>query len=55
MQDAGVTWATGTKPPSNEGGTYMTFATIEDGLLAHKVLLTSAGTDDINARLQQWV
>lgn len=55
MQDAGVTRSTGTKPPSNESGTYMTFATIEDGLLAHKVLLTQAASDDINARLQQWV
>ena len=55
MVDAGVQRATGSTPPPNEWGRYMQFATIEDWLLAHKVLLTKAWSDDINSRLQQRV
>lgn len=53
--DAGVKWEGGTKPPPGESGSYMKFASVADGIKAHKVLLTSAGTDDVTARLKQWV
>lgn len=33
----------------------MKFASVADGIKAHRVLLSSAGTDDVDARLQQWV
>lgn len=33
----------------------MKFASVADGIKAHRVLLTSAGTDDVEARLKQWV
>lgn len=33
----------------------MKFASVADGVKAHRVLLTSAGTDDVTARLKQWV
>lgn len=53
--DAGVKWEGGTKPPAGESGSYMKFASVADGVKAHRVLLTSAGTDDVTARLKQWV
>ena len=53
--DAGVKWEGGTKPPPGESGQYMKFASVADGIKAHRVLLTSAGTDDVEARLKQWV
>lgn len=33
----------------------MKFASVADGVKAHRVLLTSAGTDDVEGRLKQWV
>ncbi|HPC34806.1 MAG TPA: hypothetical protein PLP73_04000, partial [Candidatus Absconditabacterales bacterium] len=55
MVDAGVQRTTGTKPPSSESGTYMSFPTIAEGMKAYKVLLTKASYDDIYSRLKQWV
>lgn len=48
-------WEGGTKPPPGESGQYMKFASVADGVKAHRILLTSAGTDDVEARLKQWV
>jgi len=55
LQEAGVQWATGSTPPPDESGRYMVFASVADGMLAHKVLLTQAGTNDVYQRLMQWV
>ncbi len=55
LQDAGVQWSEGSKPPSNEGGTYMRFNTIEDWMKAYQVLLTQAWTNNVYDRLKQWV
>jgi len=55
MKDAWVQWTTGSNPPPNESGTYMQFATIEDGLKAHAVLLTQASYPNVYDRLKQWV
>jgi len=55
LETAGIKISEGTARPSREGGKYVKFDNIADGLLGHKILLSQAGSDDINARLQQWV
>lgn len=55
LEKAGIKISEGTARPSREGGKYVKFDNISDWLLAHKILLSQAGSDDINARLQQWV
>ncbi len=55
LEKAGIKISEGTARPSREGGKYVKFDNIADGILAHKILLSQAGSDDINARLQQWV
>lgn len=55
LEKAGIKISEGTARPSREGGKYVKFDNIADWLLAHKILLSQAGSDDINARLQQWV
>lgn len=55
LENAWIKISEGTARPSREGGKYVKFDNISDWLLAHKILLSQAGSDDINARLQQWV
>lgn len=55
LADAWIEWVEGSSPPKWEGGTYMKFNTIEDGMKAYKLLLTQAWTNDVYSRLKQWV
>jgi hypothetical protein len=52
---AGINFSQGTPRPANEGGSYISFATPEDGLKAYQIALTTGGSDDIYSRLKQWV
>lgn len=53
--DAGINFSQGTSRPANEGGSYISFATPEDGLKAYQIALTTGGSDDVYSRLKQWV
>jgi len=55
LQNAWINFSVWSARPSSEGGNYVKFNSIEDGLMAHKILLSQAWSDDVNARLQQWV
>ncbi|HNG97748.1 MAG TPA: hypothetical protein PLW93_05740, partial [Candidatus Absconditabacterales bacterium] len=40
LQQAGVSFEKGTPRPGNEGGNYVTFPTMEDGLAAQRIMMT---------------
>lgn len=54
--DAGIQFAKWTARPANEWGNYVTFATIEDGLKAQKILMTQTyGNSTVGDMLASWV
>jgi hypothetical protein len=53
FKDAGISFGEGGNRPAGEGGKYIKFATIEDGLKAYNIILTQMG-DDVYKRLFRW-
>lgn len=55
LQDAGITYSKGTARPSAEGGNYVQFDTIGDGMKARQIVFSSTyGNKDLNSALQSW-
>ena len=56
LQQAGINFQKGTQRPANEWGNYVTFATMEDGLAAQKVMMTQTyGNKTVGQMLSSWV
>lgn len=53
LLDAGIVFGEGGKRPAGEGGAYIKFNSIEDGLKAYQISLTQRG-DDVYSRLYSW-
>lgn len=54
--DAGIQFSKGTARPANEGGNYVTFATIEDWLKAQQIIMTQTyGNKTVWEMLSSWV
>lgn len=54
--DAGIQFAKWTARPANEGGNYVTFATIEDGLKAQQIIMAQTyGNLSVGDMLAKWV
>lgn len=54
--DAWVQFSKGTPRPGNEGGNYVTFNTIEDGLKAQQIMMTQTyGNSTVGQMLASWV
>lgn len=53
-EDAGVKFEKGTPRPKQEGGNYVKFATMDEGLRAYKIAFTQNGGSDIFERLKKW-
>lgn len=55
FNEAGIKYEIGSARPSNEGGNYIKFNSVKDGMNAHFIALTNWGSNDIESRLKQWV
>ena len=56
LADAGIQFAKWTPRPANEGGNYVTFATIEDGLKAQQIIMSQTyGNSTVGQMLASWV
>ena len=56
LQQAGIQYSKGTERPANEGGNYVTFNTIEDGLKAQQIMMTQTyGNSTVWQMLSSWV
>lgn len=56
LQQAGIQYSKGTERPVNEGGNYVTFNTIEDGLKAQQIMMTQTyGNSTVGQMLSSWV
>lgn len=56
LADAGISYSKGTARPSGEGGNYVTFNTIEDGLKAQQIMMTQTyGNSTVWQMLSSWV
>jgi ribosomal protein S13 len=56
LADAGIQFSKWTARPVGEGGNYVTFNTIEDGLLAQQIMMVwTYGNSTVNQMLQSWV
>lgn len=55
LQDAGITFSKGTARPASEGGNYVQFDNIGDGMKARQVVFaTTYGNKDLSQALQSW-
>lgn len=55
LKDAGINFSKGTARPSSEGGNYVQFDTIWDGMKARQVIFTATyWNKDLNSALQSW-
>jgi len=55
LQDAGITYSKGTARPASEGGNYVSFDNIGDGMKARQVVFaTTYGDKDLSQALQSW-
>ena len=55
LQDAGITYSKGTARPTSEGGNYVSFNNIGDGMKARQVVFaTTYGNKDLSQALQSW-
>lgn len=55
LNNAWINFTVWSARPKAEWGNYIKFNTVEDGINAQKVLLSEAWSNDIRARLEQWV
>ena len=56
LKQAGINYSKGTARPANEGGNYVTFATIEDGLKAQQIIMSQTyGNSTVGQMLASWV
>lgn len=54
--DAGITFHKGTARPANEGGNYVTFDSIEDGMAAQRIMMEGTyGNATVKNMLASWV
>lgn len=54
--DAGINFSKWTSRPASEGGNYVTFDTIEDGLAAQRIMMSGTyGNSTVWQMLQKWV
>ena len=55
LQDAGITYSKGTERPASEGGNYVQFNNIGDGMKARQVVFANTyGNKDLSQALQSW-
>jgi len=56
LRQAGIQFSKGTDRPASEGGNYVTFPTIEDGLAAQRIIMTETyGNNSVGEMLSKWV
>ena len=56
LRQAGIKFSKGTDRPASEGGNYVTFPTIEDGLAAQRIIMTETyGNSTVGQMLSSWV
>ena len=56
LRQAGIQFSKGTDRPASEGGNYVTFPTIEDGLAAQRIIMTETyGNSSVGQMLSKWV
>lgn len=56
MADAGIQFEKGTNRPASEGGNYVKFNSIEDGIAAQRVMLEKTyGNSTVGSMLSSWV
>lgn len=56
LADAGINYSKGTARPANEGGNYVTFDTIEDGLKAQQIIMSQTyWNSTVGQMLASWV
>lgn len=54
LEKAGISMEKWTSRPTNEGGSYIGFETLDDGLAAMKISFYDTGWTDVRTRLEAW-